>query len=510
MRWWIPASIAVLAAANLFRVRFSQELDSNFKGMQTALTLAVFISLVVLWFLFFTRLRWRIRLAGLALIALAAFGLGRIVRMDSAANGSGTPTFAWKWTPKKTGEVGALNIVASSVPITPAVLQLDDAGYLGTNRCGVVEKVRLERDWASHPPRQVWRHPIGLGWSSFAVNQSLALTQEQRGDDELVVCYELKSGNVLWAHTNRVRFSETMGGDGPRATPTLFGDRVYAMGATGMLDCLDAMTGKSLWSHDVLKESNSPNLPFGKSSSPLICDSLVVVSGGFGTGPTLLTYHLNDGSPAWRAGTDKASFSSPTLATLADKKQIVSINAGSVTGHDPVDGRVLWEYPWSGQWPKCAQPVILDGERIFLSASFNAGCMVLQIKAGPDGKLSVAENWKNRIMKSEFSNIVARNGFAYGLDDGILACIDLMTGERKWKDGHYGHGQVILIGDLLLVQTEKGPVTLVEASPSGFRELATLNALTVKTWNVPAFAGNRLLVRNDQEAVCYDLALVQP
>jgi len=301
-----------------------------------------------------------------------------------------------------------------------------------------------------------------------------------------------------------------LSGDGPRATPTLFGGRLYAFGGTGVLNCLDAGTGQLFWSRDVLKENSLPNLPFGKSTSPLIYDELVVVSGGMTNGSTLLAFHLENGSPAWRAGTDKSSFSSPVLATLAGKRQIVSINAGSASGHDPATGDVLWNYVWPGDWPKCTQPIILEPDRVFLSASFNAGCMLLQISAAADGKLSVVEKWKNRNMKSEFSNIVNREGFAYGLDDGILACIDLATGERKWKEGRYGHGQVLLINDLLLVQTEKGPVALVEATPACFRELAQIPALGAKTWNVPAVGGGCLLVRNDLEAACYKLPVLPP
>jgi len=231
-----------------------------------------------------------------------------------------------------------------------------------------------------------------------------------------------------------------------------------------------------------------------------------VVTGGRTNNSTLLAFHRNDGSPAWRAGKDQASFSSPALVTLGGRRQILSVNAASVSGHDPKDGRVLWEYAWaSNKWPKCAQPVVLEGDRVFLSASFNAGCVLLQAKAGADGNLSVAEVWKNRNMKSEFSNIVARGGFLYGLDDGILACVDIATGDRKWKDGRYGHGQLILVDDLLLVQTEQGPIALVEANPTAHRELARLSGLSAKTWNTPALAGEFLLIRNDQEAVCYQL-----
>jgi outer membrane protein assembly factor BamB len=300
-----------------------------------------------------------------------------------------------------------------------------------------------------------------------------------------------------------------MGGDGPRATPTIAAGKVYALGATGILDCLDAASGRLIWTHDILKENGLPNTVFGKSSSPLVTDGLAVVTGGMARKSTLLAFSCAAGSLAWQAGKDEASFSSPMLVTLDGTRQIVCVNAASVTGHDPKDGHIFWEYTWPGKMPRCAQPVALGDDRLFLSASFNAGCALLRVKKGGDGSFGAVEVWKNRNLKSEFSNIVLRNGFLYGLDDGILACIDLATGERKWKDGRYGHGQVILVDDLLLVQAEKGPVALVEASPAGYHEAATLNALAAKTWNSPALAGEFLLVRNDQEAVCYRLATRQ-
>ncbi len=508
MRWWMPAAILLLAAASIALIRRSSELDGNFKNMQTTLAGAITIPLLVVWFMFFTRLRWRTRFIGLLLFAAGAFGLRQTFRFDGSIDGSGNPRIVWRWTPKRDGSIGAFKPASITTDHPAVVASADYPAYLGSERQGVIKGIELERDWSAHPPQELWRQPIGLGWSAFAIAGSRAITQERRGQGELVVCYELATGRVLWAYTNLVHFNEPMGGDGPRATPTIADGRVYALGATGILDCLDAATGKLVWSRNTLKENGLPNLVFGKTCSPLVFDHLVVITGGLTNASTLLAYNRNDGSPLWRAGTDKASFSSPTLATLCGKRQIVSVNAGTVTGHDPADGRILWEYRWAGDnWPKCAQPVVLDGDRIFLSASFNAGCALLQIKAQADGRLSVTENWKSRIMKSEFSNLVARDGFLYGLDDGILACVDLATGERKWKDGRYGHSQVLLVGGVLLVQTEPGPVVLVEANPSAYREIAKINALSSKTWNVPALAGEFLLLRNDQEAVCYRLAI---
>jgi outer membrane protein assembly factor BamB len=345
-----------------------------------------------------------------------------------------------------------------------------------------------------------------LGWSGFAVSGGCAVTQEQRGENELVVCYAFDSGALLWAHTNCVRFSEPMGGDGPRATPTIADARVYALGATGILDCLSLDTGKLIWTHDILKENSIPNTPFGKCSSPLRLDDLVVVTGGMAGKGTLLAYRSADGASAWQTGGDQASFTSPMVATLGGKRQILSVNSANVCGYDPKDGHPLWQYAWGNdKWPKCAQPVVLDNNRILLSASFQNPTTLLRVTRGSDGKFVVNEIWKNHNLKAAYNNIVTRNGCAYGLDDGILVCLDLATGERKWKDGRYGKGQILLVGDLLLIQTEPGPIALVQANPSGFHELASIPALHAKAWNTPALAGPYLLVRNDQEAACYKL-----
>jgi outer membrane protein assembly factor BamB len=510
-RRWFPIAILVLAALNIARLWFFSDLEVSLKFMKSVLTLFACVVLLAIWLLGFSGWRWRTRFATLGGFVLVVFGLSSLLRMDGTVNGSGIFRVAWKWSPRKNAHIGDLTIVNNPASRTAARAISEFPSFLGPERDGVIKNVRLDSDWGGHSPKLLWRQPIGLGWSSFAVSGSSGITQEQRGENEMVVCYELETGHARWIHTNKVRFAESLGGDGPRATPTIAGGRVYALGATGILDCLDANTGRSIWSRDTLKENGLPNLIWGKSSSPLVVDDLVVVTGGATNGPTLLAYRSDSGAPAWRSGTAKASYSSPMLVTLCGKRQILIVNAASVSGHDPSDGHLYWEYAWpTDAWPKCAQPVVIGNDRIFLSASYGAGCVLLQLSAGPDGKLVATERWKNHLMKSAFSNVVPRDEFIYGLDDGVLACVDVSTGQRKWKDGRYGHGQVLLVGDLLLVQTERGPVTLVQSNPGEFHELARLDALDGKTWTVPALAGDLLLVRNDQEAACYRLPLHAP
>ncbi|HEY3864137.1 MAG TPA: PQQ-binding-like beta-propeller repeat protein [Verrucomicrobiae bacterium] len=505
MRWWIPAIIIAAAAANIIRLQTMPELDALPKRFWSMLSACAAIPFLLIWWLFLSRLRWRVRLAGLALAGLGVFGLLQLVRVDGSL-GTGEPLIVWKWAPRKTGEVSG-NAPPATAKAGPALEgEMDYPGYLGAARSGVVEGVRLDRDWNAHPPQQLWRHAVGLGWSGFAVSGGRAITQEQRGPGELTVCYALDTGAVLWAHTNEARFSEPMGGDGPRATPTIAGPRVYALGATGILDCLATDTGKLIWTHDILKENSIPNMPFGKTSSPLCVDDLVVVTGGMAGKGTLLAYRAADGAPAWQAGDDQASFTSPSIAILGGQRQILSASAAKICGYDPKDGHVLWQYTWgSDKWPKCAQPVALGDDRILLSASFQNPTTLLRVTRGADGKLAAGELWKNHNLKAAYNNIVTLGGCAYGLDDGILVCLDLATGERKWKEGRYGKGQVLLAGNMLLVQTEPGPVALVEATPAAFHEFGSIPALHDKTWNTPALAGAYLLARNDQEAVCYKL-----
>jgi outer membrane protein assembly factor BamB len=311
---------------------------------------------------------------------------------------------------------------------------------------------------------------------------------------------------MLWAHTNRARFFQWQGGEGPRATPTVDGGRVYALGGTGILDCLEAATGRRVWSRDVLVENGIPNLTWGASASPLVVGDVVVVTGGMTNRSTVLAYHRGTGEPLWQAGGDKASYASPVLAELVGRRLVLSVNAGSLTGHDPATGVVELDVAWGrDNRPKATQPVVLDGDRVFLSAGYAEGCVMLRVKAGAGGRLEAEELWRNKRMKTQFNTAVHVGGSLYGLDDGLLACVDAVTGERLWKDGRYGAGQSVVVEDVVLVQSERGPVVMVAAEREGFRELGRLAGLDSKTWNYPALAGRYLLIRNDREAVCYEL-----
>jgi outer membrane protein assembly factor BamB len=319
------------------------------------------------------------------------------------------------------------------------------------------------------------------------------------------------TGRLIWAHKRPTRFAQWQAGEGPHSTPTVDRGRVFAYGATGILDCLEAATGAKVWSRDVLAENKLKNLEWGISASPLVLEDLVVVTGGQGDGPTVLAYDRASGEPRWRSGKDRASYSSPILATLAGRPTLVAFNAATFSLHDPVSGQLWLSERWgSDKAPKAAQPVVLSGDRLFVSAGYGMGCELFHVTAAPNGLLAVESKWKNIRLKAQFNSVALRDGFFYGLDDGFLACVEADTGVRRWKGGLYGSGQTLLVDDLIIVQSERGDVALAAASPEAFRELGRITSLTSKTWNHPTLAGRYLLVRNDREAVCYELPLATP
>lgn len=511
IRWWILTGIIALGAIGIVYVRLSPKISDGFRNPPTYLASIAIVLLLIVWFLIFGATRWRTRLGVLAIVVALVVGAGMLLRIDGLY-GDFTPQLRWRWSPPEDyqlaqgarigdgGKAGAVPIDLTR--ISPA----DFPRFLGPQGRPVIAEVALNRDWSNHPPRELWRQPIGAGWSAFSLVGNYALTQEQRGDDEQVTCYELRTGRLLWTHSDRLRFKDMVSGDGPRATPAVDGGKVYAMGAAGLLNCLEGATGKTIWSRDVLAGNKQKNLIWGMSCSPLVVDHLVVVSPG-NSGPSLAAYDKNTGKPIWLAGHDRASYVSPALATLAGRRQILSVNAESVTGHDPLDGHLLWEYAWPGKSAKCSQPVPLEGDRIFLSAGYGVGCVLLQVSAEQDGQLKAKEVWRKPELRTRYNNVVVRGGFVYGLDEGVLACLELATGRRMWKAGNYGHGQMLLFGDVILVTTETGGFVLVEATPAAHHELARFSALKGKTWNCPAFSAPCLLVRNDKEAACYELSV---
>ena len=366
--------------------------------------------------------------------------------------------------------------------------------------------MRIDTDWSRSKPVELWRRPIGPGWSSFAVHGNFIYTQEQRGDDELVSSYNLSNGAPVWKHRDAVRFYESNGGAGPRATPTLSGGRVYTFGATGILNALDARDGSVVWSRNAASDTKRKVPGWGFASSPLVVGDVVIVAAA----GTLAAYDVVTGDPRWFGPTGGFGYSSPHLSTIDGVAQVLLLNGEGAISVAPSDGTLLWKHAW--RCDSIVQPAITaDGDVLIGSGSgigIEVGMRRIAVAHGPDGWI-VKERWTSIGLKPYFNDFVIHKGHAFGFDGSILACIDLEDGKRKWKGGRYGHGQLVLIPDqdLLLVLSEEGELALVKAAPDQFTELARFPAIEGKTWNHPVLVGDVLLVRNGEQMVAFRMSL---
>jgi len=418
-------------------------------------------------------------------------------------------------TPEKPLPAPAANQPAA-IPAAPAPTKTiaEWPGFRGPWRDGIVRGVRIKTDWSASPPVEMWRRPIGPGWSSFAVQGDLLYTQEQRGDDEIVACYKVSTGKPVWMHRDATRFWESYGGAGPRGTPTLSNGRVYTFGATGILNALDAGNGAVVWSRNAASDTSATIPTWGFASSPLVIDGLVIIA----VAGQLVAYDVRTGNPRWFGPPEGGGYSSPHLMTIDGVAQILLLRGRRTTSVAPADGTVLWEH--SGEpGVSIVQPALAAAGDVLIAAgdAMGGGGMrriaiahgFFDSARGRPGEWTVEERWTSRGLKPYFNDFVVHEGHAFGFDGRILACIDIQDGTRKWKGGRFGNGQLVLLPDqdLLLVLSEEGELALVRATPDQFTELARFPVIEGKTWNHPVLVGDVLLVRNGQEMAAFRLSL---
>ena len=490
-------------------IRWQAEWPFQKRNLTTASVGLVAIGLLALWWTIFSRARARLRLEVIfgvvALIALGA-GLFRI----RGVSGDLVPILEFRWAnralPAATPTLTLTNAASITDPMqaaeSPAFPQ-----FLGPERNGVLSGPRLDTNWTTHPPTVVWRQKGGAAWSGFAVVGHVCVTQEQRGEDECVVAYELATGRQLWLHADKAHYDTAIAGEGPRATPTISSNRVFTSGSTGILNCFDLATGRLIWTRNVVAESGGKIPQWGFASSPLLVDGRVIVHGGEEAEYSLFAFRADDGQPVWSAGKFQPSYTSPSLATLAGVPQVLAFNHRRISAHDPVTGTVLWDRPWGSGNAVCSPPVLAGSNRVLFSSGYGYGAELLEVSQDAAGKLAADRLWKSPRMKAKFAHLFVRDGFLYGLDDGVFACVDLKDGSQRWKEGRYGHGQGLLVNDLYLLMAESGELVLLRPTPEAPNELTRFRVFDAKTWNPIALAGDLLLVRNDQEAACLRLKL---
>jgi outer membrane protein assembly factor BamB len=453
-------------------------------------------------------------LAGVLLLSWTAFTLIRTEGMW----GDGQFTLFWRWslTPEQVyiaeGEQagGTIQLQAPKLQSQEMKLQPGDwPEFRGPKRDSNLHHVRIPTDWDTATPKQVWKRRIGPAWSSIIVVGDRLFTQEQFGKSEAVVCLDAGTGRTLWSHKDEARHEDVQGGVGPRATPTFADGQIFALGGTGILNCLDAATGEHKWHRDITADSGARVPMWGFSSSPLIIDKRVVVFVGGDSDKSLLAYHAKTGKPAWSAAAGKVSYSSPHLMTAGDKKHLLFVSDRGLFAYDPSSGTELYSYGTEAGnpgVPRATQPQAIGAGGILFDSGPDVGTILVDA-AHQDGSWTVSKRWISRQLKPSFNDFVLHDKSIYGFDGRMLTCIDLQTGKRRWKEGRYGSGQVLLLGDqaLLMVVTEEGELVLVAANPEEHQELARFQAIKGKTWSHPVIAHGRLYIRNAEWMACYKL-----
>jgi len=447
----------------------------------------------------------RLRRITMVVTILLSCSVWTLFQTGGVTGGEFQSDFSWRWseTPEQRLLAQADNQLTDFTP----TLRLTDSepewpGFRGPERDGIIRKVKIETNWSASPPIELWRRPVGPGWSSFSVHGDLFYTQEQRGEHEVVSCYQVSSGLLIWKHSDTARFWESNGGAGPRGTPTLSNGRVYTLGGTGIVNVLNAIDGSLVWSRNAASDTETKVPMWGFSGSPLVMDDIVIVS----VAGSLIAFDLATGGPRWSNPAGGDCYSSPHLVQIDSITQILLQNEAGIISVKPADGILLWEHTWPGA--PIVQPTLTANGDILISVDERNGVRRISVTHEANG-WNVEERWTSNRIKPYFNDSVVHNGHVFGFDGPRLSCIDLNDGARKWKGGRYGRGQFVLLADqnMLLVLSEKGDLALVKAVPEQFTELARVPAITGKTWNHPVLVGDILLVRNAQEMAAFRLSL---
>jgi outer membrane protein assembly factor BamB len=511
-RGWFPvAAIAVAALGVIATYRWpSDTLEPGTRFFISFSIVGMAIILIALWLLFFSGLRWLVRLSIFGAFLLAAGGAIWAFEPEIEFDGQMNASFHFRRATARRHTLESHRSGAPKADDVPlaAIQDTDYPEYRNRRRDGVIHGLTLSGDWAARPPKPLWRQPCGGGYAGFVIAGNLAVTIEQRDPGETVVAYDAGTGRERWATSYPAYFREPLGGNGPRATPTIAGDAVFAVGAAGMLLCLDAATGARRWDVDLLADNS--NIQWGQCGSPLVVDGMVIVSPGAQTAASkdkaVRAYEPATGKLIWASGSRKAGYSSPQLATIAGVRQIVLLDNEAVAGFELKSGRELWSHPWlTPPDINVAQPLVFDDGRVFISSGYGHGCAMLAVTLANDA-WTVQEKWANTNLRCKFSSPVAAGEHIYGLDEAHLVCINAANGERRWKGNRYGYGQILGCGQWIVIGAETGRLALVEANPERFHEAAVIDALPGnKNWNHLAIANGRVYLRNHFEMACFEL-----
>ncbi len=567
LRLWIPMIILPLMALVRFVPKLINDGPSSI-WMVSAFGPFLLALLIVIWWMFLSRASWQERIAGMlaiaasfaliaslvdesmqgpplivltvplgiagfavslialksvlafkrtwysVLVALFCFGFSGLLQ-NHGVWGDFAFDFDWRWntTPEERflasrSEKQSESAIEDVEAAKAAFATPQWPGFRGPNRDGTQRGVKYSDTLRDAAPKELWRIQVGPAWSSFAVAGDYLVTQEQRGDSEVVACYDARSGREVWTHGIASRFFEGLGGLGPRATPSIAGGFVYSLGAEGWLMKLDAINGQEVWKVDLRQAADRQPPMWGFSSSPHVFDSTVAVHCGGKGDKGILAFDTETGEPRWSVTASEQSYGSLQSVDLQGMSLLTILTDEGALFLNPSTGEIALNYSWKHDGYRALQPQVIDKNRVLIPTGLGTGTRLIEVNRDGDG-LVAQELWTTRNLKPDFNDVVVHKGYVYGFDDSIFTCISAGDGARMWKGGRYGKGQVLLLADsdLLLVLGERGELALLSADPSERKEFWKIDAIEGKTWNHPVVVGNRLFIRNAQEAVCYELPL---
>lgn len=517
---FVPALVGVILWAMYF-------LDSLYgPAIQNAIAFGASVLLSLMLIVWFTLCAPLGRSAVLGFwILLICGGAGFAASVESISfSGDMYLTIRYRW---KEGTMERLKERSGPSEADIAVSNsLNFSDYRGPLRDGHISGPNLKQNWQSPEIQETWRIPVGDGYAGVTVVGNMVLTLEQREDAEALICLDRETGQLIWEHSYTARFFEAMGGLGPRSTPVISGETVITQGATGEIYCLNLENGEVVWNRNFLTENEYPNITWGLSSSPLIVDQLVYVNAGGPQGKGMAALNVLNGEVVWSdfepfptdakpGALNFAGYSSPMLAELCGKTQLLHFDGIGIRSYEPMTGEELWFSKFgNGAGVSVAQPLTIEQDKLFLSESYGVGSALLQLTAPTEEQ----QNWKvetlwheERVMRSKFTCPVLIDNYVYGLDEGILSCVDPLTGKRVWRKERLGHGQVLVSNNQLLILSEKGELVLVNPTPERYDEITRLKVLTqsARNWNPPTLHEGEVYVRDEFELARYDLGQTQ-